>query len=86
MMIDEFRTERITKNANEDKEIKVRISREYHVRLHTMKVVARANISETIKLALEQYFEEIGMAARTDAQAALMPAAAGTARTATPLR
>lgn len=59
MMIDEFQERRKPVAMTEDKEIKVRIPIDYHVRLHTVKVVAGTPISDTVKRALESYFDEL---------------------------
>lgn len=59
MMIDEFQERRKPVSMTEDKEIKVRIPLEYHIRLHTAKVVSGRPISDTVKVALESYFAEI---------------------------
>lgn len=62
MMIDEFRMKRRAEELTEDKEIKVKIPLDYHVRLHTVKVVKGQNISETVKAALAYYFAELAAA------------------------
>jgi histone H3/H4 len=59
MMIDEFQQRRKPATMGEDKEIKVRIPLDYHIKLHTVKVVSGTAISDTVKAALESYFEEI---------------------------
>ena len=59
MMIDEFQQRKKPGTMHEDKEIKVRIPLDYHIKLHTVKVVSGTAISETVKAALESYFEEI---------------------------
>jgi hypothetical protein len=59
MMIDEFQQRKKPNAMNEEKEIKVRIPLDYHIKLHTVKVVQGTAISETVKAALENYFEEI---------------------------
>ena len=59
MMIDEFQERRKPASLTEDKEIKVRIPLDYHIKLHTVKVVSGTAISETVKAALESYFEEL---------------------------
>lgn len=56
MMIDEFRVKRKVEGLHEDKEIKVKIPLDYHIRLHTVKVVKGQNISDTVKAALAHYF------------------------------
>ena len=58
-MIDEFQERKKTDLMDEDKEIKVRIPLDYHVKLHTVKVVSGIPISDTVKAALEGYFEEL---------------------------
>ena len=62
MMIDEFQERKKPANLHEDKEIKVRIPLDYHIKLHTVKVVQGTAISDTVKVALENYFEEISKA------------------------
>ncbi len=59
MMIDEYQERRKPVVMTEDKEIKVKIPLDYHIKLHTVKVVSGVPISDTVKLALESYFEEI---------------------------
>jgi hypothetical protein len=59
MMIDEFQQKKKPSSMNEDKEIKVRIPLDYHIKLHTVKVVSGTAISDTVKVALEKYFEEL---------------------------
>jgi len=59
MMIDEYQERKKPDALGEDKEIKVKIPLDYHVKLHTVKVVSGVAISETVKAALESYFEEI---------------------------
>ena len=61
MMIDEFQTRRKMELSTDDREIKVKIPLDYHIKLHTVKVVRGQNISDTVKLALEGYFNEIRM-------------------------
>ena len=59
MIIDEFQERRKPASLTEDKEIKVRIPLDYHIKLHTVKVVSGTAISDTVKQALESYFEEL---------------------------
>ena len=59
MMIDEHQLRRKPTVMTEDKEIKVRIPLDYHIKLHTVKVVSGTAISDTVKAALESYFDEI---------------------------
>ena len=59
MMIDEFQQKKKPAAMSEDKEIKVRIPLDYHIKLHTVKVVSGTAISDTVKVALENYFEEL---------------------------
>ena len=59
MIIDEFQERRKPAALHEDKEIKVRIPLDYHIKLHTVKVVNGTAISDTVKVALESYFEEL---------------------------
>ena len=59
MMIDEFQEKRKPASLTEDKEIKVKIPLDYHIKLHTVKVVSGTAISDTVKAALESYFEEL---------------------------
>lgn len=59
MMIDEFQTRRKMELGTDDREIKVKIPLDYHIKLHTVKVVRGQNISDTVKLALEGYFNEL---------------------------
>ena len=59
MMIDEYQEKRKPSSLTEDKEIKVKIPLDYHIKLHTVKVVSGTAISDTVKAALESYFEEL---------------------------
>ena len=59
MMIDEYQLRRKGEDLTEEKEIKVKIPLDYHIKLHTVKVVKGQNISDTIKFALQHYFEEL---------------------------
>lgn len=59
MMIDEYQERRKPNAMADDKEIKVRIPLDYHIKLHTVKVVSGIPISDTVKDALESYFEEL---------------------------
>lgn len=38
------------------KEIKVKIPVNYHIKLHTLKVLKGQSISDTVEIALERYF------------------------------
>ena len=76
MMIDEFQERKKPASLHEDKEIKVRIPLDYHIKLHTVKVVQGTAISDTVKVALENYFEELSQ------ETAQPVVAAGTARSA----
>ena len=59
MMIDEFQVKRKMDERGEDKEIKVKIPLDYHIKLHTVKVVKGQNISDTVKAALAHYFADL---------------------------
>ena len=59
MMIDEFQERKKPASMADDKEIKVRIPLDYHIKLHTVKVVSGVPISDTVKDALEAYFAEL---------------------------
>lgn len=59
MMIDEFQERKKPASMTDDKEIKVRIPLDYHIKLHTVKVVSGVPISDTVKDALEAYFAEL---------------------------
>jgi hypothetical protein len=50
-------TEDALENCDEEKEIKVKIPVEYHVKLHTLKVLKGQNISLTVEQALTRYFD-----------------------------
>lgn len=60
MMIDEHRMTSKNDRLREQKEIKVKIPLDYHVRLHTTKVIEGQSISETVQIALANYFASIG--------------------------
>jgi len=59
MLIDEFQERKKPASMGDDKEIKVRIPLDYHIKLHTVKVVSGVPISDTVKDALEAYFHEL---------------------------
>lgn len=42
-----------------DKEIKVKIPLEFHIKLHTLKVLKGQSISSTVEHALTRYFEKL---------------------------
>lgn len=42
------------------KEIKVKIPLDFHIKLHTLKVLKGQSISDTVELALKKYFTEFG--------------------------
>lgn len=43
---------------SEAKEIKVRIPLDYHIKLHTLKVLKGQSISDTVEIALQKYFSD----------------------------
>ena len=45
----------------DEKEIKVKIPLDYHIKLHTLKVLKGQNISETVEVALGRYFSSLSM-------------------------
>jgi hypothetical protein len=49
-----------TPGVPEAKEIKVKIPVDYHIKLHTLKVLKGQSISDTVELALQKYFSEFG--------------------------
>lgn len=51
-----------------EKEIKVRIPMQQHIRLHTIKVLHGQSISDTVKAALDAYFRDFDLA-RADGRA-----------------
>jgi hypothetical protein len=63
MLIDEYARKPA---GTEEKEIKVRIPLDYHIRLHAVKVVRGQPISDTVRLALEHYFEGLRMGPQTE--------------------
>ncbi|MHB8586809.1 MAG: hypothetical protein ACYDDF_13360 [Thermoplasmatota archaeon] len=44
--------------VTDGKEIKVRIPLDFHIKLHTLKVLKGQSISDTVELALRKYFTE----------------------------
>lgn len=52
-------TEDAIEEQSREKEIKVKIPVEYHVKLHTLKVLKGENISTTVEKALIRYFDNI---------------------------
>ena len=47
------------KNLDRVKEVKVRIPINYHIKLHSMKVLTGKQISDTVTEALQEYFSGI---------------------------
>lgn len=45
------------RRLSEGKEIKVKIPLDYHIKLHTLKVLKGQSISDTVEAALHQYFD-----------------------------
>jgi hypothetical protein len=45
------------RKLDEDKEIKVKIPVDYHVKLHTLKVLRGQTISSSVETALRRFFE-----------------------------
>ena len=70
-MIDEYRVKRKVEELGEDKEIKVKIPLDYHIKLHTVKVVKGQNISDTVKAALAYYFADLATSNRVAAESPL---------------
>lgn len=73
MMIDEWGIRKKQEAMDEDKEIKVKIPLNYHIKLHTVKVVKGQNISDTVKQALEHYFTSLRVEQGAPAAAAVAP-------------
>lgn len=59
MMIDEQGEGDGPEEMEGEKEIKVKIPLDYHIKLHTVKVVEGQNISDTVRMALTEYFEDL---------------------------
>lgn len=57
MMIDEHGEQ--DAQVEGEKEIKVKIPLDYHIKLHTVKVVKGQNISDTVRMALTEYFDDL---------------------------
>ncbi|HVL48323.1 MAG TPA: hypothetical protein VM889_07190 [Candidatus Thermoplasmatota archaeon] len=51
------------------KEIKVKIPVDYHIKLHTLKVLKGQSISDTVEIALQKYFKDFGENEGRDYQA-----------------
>ena len=62
------------KRLAEAKEIKVKIPLEFHIKLHTLKVLKGQSISDTVELALGRYFQAltVEMATTTPGERELM--------------
>lgn len=45
----------------EEKEIKVKIPLEFHIKLHTLKVLRGQSISNTVEIALGRYFNALSV-------------------------
>ncbi|MCA1812584.1 MAG: hypothetical protein LC624_01380 [Halobacteriales archaeon] len=58
------------KRLAEAKEIKVKIPLEFHIKLHTLKVLKGQSISDTVELALGRYFQALTVEMATAAPAA----------------
>ncbi len=59
MMIDEHQKRKQGEDEDREKEIKVKIPLDYHIKLHTVKVVQGQNISDTVRIALDEYFDDL---------------------------
>jgi hypothetical protein len=59
MMIDEQGDGDGPEEMEGEKEIKVKIPLDYHIKLHTVKVVEGQNISDTVRMALTEYFQDL---------------------------
>lgn len=46
-------------DLDDDKELKVKIPVDFHVKLHTLKVLHGQNISSTVEQALTRYFDRL---------------------------
>lgn len=60
------------KRLAEAKEIKVKIPLDFHIKLHTLKVLKGQSISDTVEIALGRYFSALTVEMATTATA--MPA------------
>jgi len=49
------------KRLAEAKEIKVKIPLEFHIKLHTLKVLKGQSISDTVEIALGRYFNQLSV-------------------------
>jgi DNA-binding protein Fis len=47
------------KRLQDEKEIKVKIPLEFHIKLHTLKVLKGQSISDTVEFALTRYFKQL---------------------------
>lgn len=47
------------RTLEEAKEIKVKIPLDFHIKLHTLKVLKGQSISDTVEMALGRYFTEL---------------------------
>ncbi len=70
MMIDEHGERgKDQKDVEGEKEIKVKIPLDYHIKLHTVKVVQGTNISDTVRMALSEYFDDLREEKEAEAEA-----------------
>lgn len=70
MMIDEHgERAKDQKQVEGEKEIKVKIPLDYHIKLHTVKVVQGTNISDTVRMALTEYFDDLREEKEAEAEA-----------------
>ena len=54
-----IRTDANKRTLDEAKEIKVKIPLDFHIKLHTLKVLRGQSISDTVEMALGRYFSDI---------------------------
>ena len=55
----EHEASRSSARLAEEKEIKVKIPLEFHIKLHTLKVLKGQSISDTVEHALTRYFHQL---------------------------
>ncbi|HVL86539.1 MAG TPA: hypothetical protein VM681_00825 [Candidatus Thermoplasmatota archaeon] len=67
-----IRTNAEKRLLDEAKEIKVKIPLDYHIKLHTLKVLRGQSISDTVEMALGRYFSDIN-AAPAAVQGGMLP-------------
>lgn len=54
-----LKTNHHEKDLDEEKRLKVQLPVRHHLQLHRIKILEEQNLSETVRRALDRYFEEL---------------------------